>query len=310
MKKKWNLNDMPDQLGKVVIVTGATHGLGYELAKAFAQKNATLVMAVRNSALGQQQAAEFKKLTRQGSIEVIQLDLADLRTVPSFAQRYQQKYDRLDILMNNAGIMAVPYGQTADGFEMHMGVNYLGHFALTGLLLPLIKQTPGCRVVNTSSAAEKYGSVAAWLKNIQLEQGYERWTAYGHSKLAQLMFAIELNRRFQRANLKAIAIGAHPGFAKTNLRVSQMAVESNPFHKYMNWVFEQMSQSQDLGALPLLYAATDPAAEAGAYYGVDGLFEVRGYPKKVSPSRKAYDEAVARQMWEKSEALTGVVYEF
>jgi NAD(P)-dependent dehydrogenase (short-subunit alcohol dehydrogenase family) len=241
---------------------------------------------------------------------VIQLDLADLSTVHTFAQLYQQKYDRLDILMNNAGIMAVPYGKTVDGFELHMGVNYLGHFGLTGLLLDVIKRTPGSRVVNTSSGAERYGNISAWLKDIHQERRYERWTAYGHSKLAQLMFAIELNRRFQQFNVKAAAIGAHPGFARTNLRVSRMSVESNLFHKYLNWFFEQISQSQELGALPLLYAAADPEAEAGAYYGVDGLLEIRGYPKKVRPSRQAHNEAVARQLWEISEKLTGITYEF
>jgi NAD(P)-dependent dehydrogenase (short-subunit alcohol dehydrogenase family) len=309
MKKHWNLADMPDQSNKVVVVTGATNGLGYEMGKAFALKNATLIMAVRNPELGEARAAEFRALTKSGGVEVMHVDLGDLDTVRGFAESFKSRYDRLDVLMNNAGIMAVPYGKTKDGFERHIGVNYLGHFALTGLLLDVIKRSPGCRVVNTSSISEKTGNIRRLLADFNQERGYERWTSYGHSKLAMLMFAFELNRRFEQHGVNAAAIGAHPGFARTNLRTRGMTVEPNLLHRYMNVFFEWMSADQAAGALPLLYAATDPEAEAGEYYGVH-LLGWRGYPAKNRPTRQAHNRELAQRLWETSEALTGVVYAF
>jgi NAD(P)-dependent dehydrogenase (short-subunit alcohol dehydrogenase family) len=309
MKRHWNLADMPDQSGKVAVVTGATNGLGYEMGKAFALKNATLVIAVRNPELGEARAAEFRALTTTGSVRVMHLDLGDLDTVRRFAEAFTSQYDRFDILMNNAGIMAVPYGKTKDGFERHIGINYLGHFALTGLLLDTIKQSPGCRVVNVSSTSEKMGNIRRLLVDFNQERRYERWTAYGHSKLAMLMFAFELNRRFEQHGIDALGIGAQPGFARTNLRTRGMTAESNLIHRYLNVLFEWMSTGQEEGALPLLYAAADPEAEAGEYYGVH-LMGWRGYPAKNRPSRQAYDRELARRLWEVSEELTGVTYRF
>lgn len=187
MVEHWTLDNMPDQTGKVVIVTGATHGLGYEVAKGFAAKNATLILAVRNRTLGQERVAEFCQINPNGKFEVMSLQLDDLASVHQFAEEFKGKYQRLDVLVNNAGIMAVPFGKTKDGFEMHIGVNYLGHFALTGLLLPIIKQTPGARVIAVASEAEKYGNIESLLADFGYEKRYERWMAYGHSKLAQLM---------------------------------------------------------------------------------------------------------------------------
>jgi NAD(P)-dependent dehydrogenase (short-subunit alcohol dehydrogenase family) len=309
MKRHWNLADMPDQTGKVVVVTGATNGLGYEMGKAFALKNATLVMAVRNPELGEERAAEFRALTTTGSVAVMHIDLGDLDSVRQFARTFTSQYERLDILANNAGIMAVPYGKTKDGFERHIGVNYLGHFALTGLLLDVIKQSPGCRIVNTSSISEKTGNIRWLLADFNQERRYERWIAYGHSKLAVLMFAFELNRRFEQHGVDAVAIGAHPGFARTNLRTRGMTVEPNLVHRYLNMLFHWMSTDQAAGALPLLYAAADPEAEAGEYYGVH-LLGWRGYPAKNRPARQAHNRELAQRLWEVSEELTGVVYRF
>jgi NAD(P)-dependent dehydrogenase (short-subunit alcohol dehydrogenase family) len=309
MKRHWNLADMPDQAGKVVVVTGATNGLGYEMGKAFALRNATLVMAVRNPELGEARAAEFRALTTTGSVEVMHVDLGDLDTVRRFAGAFTGHHDRLDILINNAGIMAVPYGKTKDRFERHIGINYLGHFALTGLLLDAIKRSPGCRVVNTSSISEKMGNIRRLLVDFNQERGYERWIAYGHSKLAMLMFAFELDRRFEQHGVDALGIGAHPGFARTNLRTRGMTAEPNLLHRYLNVLFHWMSTGQEKGVLPLLYAAADPQAEGGEYYGVH-LLGWRGYPAKNRPSRQAHDRELAQRLWETSEALTGVTYQF
>lgn len=309
MAEHWTLDNMPDQTGKVVIVTGATHGLGYEVAKGFATKNATLILAVRNRTLGQERVAEFCQINPNGKFEVMSLQLDDLASVHQFAEEFKGKYQRLDVLVNNAGIMAVPFGKTKDGFEMHIGVNYLGHFALTGLLLPIIKQTPGARVIAVASEAEKYGNIESLLADFGYEKRYERWMAYGHSKLAQLMFAYELNRRFQQQGYQAQAMGAHPGFARTNLRLSVMPTERNLFHRYLNAFFELISQRQELGALPLLFAAAAPEAQGGEYYGVSRL-QMWGYPAKNHSSRRSHDEQLAKRLWEKSEAVTGVHYEF
>lgn len=306
---RWTLDQMTDQSGKVVIVTGATHGLGYEVAKGFAAKNATLIMAVRNVTLGEERAAEFRKINPTAPIDVIALNLDELASVRQFADVFKAKYQRLDVLVNNAGIMAVPFGKTKDGFEMHIGVNYLGHFALTGHLLPVIQQTPGCRVLAIASTAERMGRINNLLANFDQAKGYERWIAYGHSKLAQLMFAYELNRRFQQHGYQAEAMGAHPGFTRTNLRTSQIPNERNPVHRYMNMFFELISQRQELGGLPLLYAATAPDAKGGAYYGPNRM-QMWGYPAKNKSSRQSHDEQLAKRLWEKSEALTGVRYEF
>lgn len=309
MAEHWTLDNMSDQTGKVVIATGATHGLGYEVAKGFAAKNATLILAVRNRTLGQERVAEFCQINPNGKFEVMSLQLDDLASVRQFAEEFKGKYQRLDVLVNNAGIMAVPFGKTKDGFEMHIGVNYLGHFALTGLLLPIIKQTPGARVIAVASEAEKYGNIESLLADFDYEKRYERWMAYGHSKLAQLMFAYELNRRFQQHGYQAQAMGAHPGFARTNLRVSVMPTERNLFHRYLNAFFELISQRQELGALPLLFAAAAPEAQGGEYYGVS-RFQMWGHPAKNRSSRRSHDEQVAKRLWEKSEAVTGVHYEF
>jgi hypothetical protein len=300
---------MTDQTGKVVVVTGATHGLGYEVSKAFAAKNAALILAVRNMALGQERVNEFCQINPAGKFDVLPLALDDLASVRQFANEFKRKYQRLDVLVNNAGIMAVPYGKTKDGFEMHIGVNYLGHFALTGLLLPVVKHTPGCRVLAIASGAERFGNINVLLADFDQQRRYERWTAYGHSKLAQLMFAYELNRRFQQHGYQAEAMAAHPGFARTNLRVSVMPTERNLFHRYLNAFFELISQRQELGALPLLYAATAPEAKGGEYYGPN-RFQMWGYPARNHSSPPSHDEQLAKKLWEKSEAVTGVHYEF
>lgn len=309
MPTHWTLEAMPDQTGKIVIVTGATHGIGYEAAKAFALKNATLILAVRDTALGQKRVEEFRALHPRSTCDVLALDLGSLASVRAFVAAFKAKYNQLHILINNAGIMAVPFGKTEDGFEKQIGVNYLGHFALTGLLLDVIHKTPGARIIPVASEAERTGNIPALLADFNFDKGYQRWTAYGHSKLAQVMFAYELNRRLQQHGYSAVAIGAHPGFARTNLRTTGMTQERNPLHRFLNIFFEWISQSQALGALPILYAATAPDAKGGEYYGTSRM-QMWGYPAKNSSSAKSHDEAVAKQLWAKSEEVTGVRYTF
>ena len=286
----WTAADMPDQSGRTIIVTGANSGLGEATARALAAAGGSVILACRNKAKGEAAAARMT-----GSVEVRELDLADLASVRAFAQGVSQ----VDVLVNNAGVMAVPQARTADHFEMQFGTNHLGHFALTGLLLPRI----GDRVVALSSGAHRAGHIDLDDLNWQ-HRTYRRWGAYGQSKLADLMFAYELDRRLRAAGSPVRAVAAHPGYAATEL---QARTES-----FMDAVMQLgnrlVAQSAQMGALPTLYAATMPDVSGGDYFGPDGLGELRGHPRRVGSSKASKDEAVARGLWEKSEALTGVAY--
>ena len=311
MKDNWTLADMPDQTGKVVVITGTTSGIGYEQAQAFAARNAKLIVGVRNVEKGEQQAEEFRHVNNNIEIEVLFLDLGDLSSVRGFAGKINQMYKRLDILINNAGLMAVPYGKTQDGFETHIGVNYVGHFVLTALLLDKIKCTPGSRVVNVGSNAEMLGSIKWLLKDFNQEKFYERWISYGHSKQANIMFSYELERRFRAHDIDAVSIAAHPGFPQTHLRTRHFD-EPNLFHRTMHRMFELLGTGHTpaMGALPILYAATDPEAEGGAFYGVEGLIQRAGSPRKRKTTRRSNDQETAKRLWKTTEALTGVSFDF
>jgi NAD(P)-dependent dehydrogenase (short-subunit alcohol dehydrogenase family) len=306
---KWTVNDMPDQTGRVAIVTGANSGLGYESALALASKGAEVIMAVRNMTKGEQAVADIKAQHPSANLVLMELDLGSLDSVHQFAEEYKSQYDRLDILMNNAGIMAVPQGTTEDGFEKQLGVNHLGHFALTGLLLDVILATPSSRVVNVTSTANYMGDFD--FDDLMLEENYSRYGAYGNSKLANVMFTFELQRRLDAAGASTISNTAHPGLAATQLQVntterSGNAIESFFYHRFFMPVF---SQSQAKGALPQLYAATAPDAEPAAYYGPD-FFQMRGYPKEFKANSAAYNADDAKRLWDMSEELTGVTYNF
>ena len=294
----WTTHNIPDQTGKIVIITGANSGLGLESTRALADKGAHVIMACRDTGKGWTAMAPILDANPAAALEVMPLDLADLSSVRAFAAAFSNKHSRLDILMNNAGVMALPQRQeTADGFEMQFGVNHLGHFALTGLLLDHLLATPNSRVVTVSSNAHKVGRIQ--FDNLDAEKSYSQWGAYCQSKLANLLFAYELQRRLDESDANTISVAAHPGYAATNLqRTSKLSLLMNRL----------IAQDQATGALPQLRAATAADVRGGDYYGPDRFFEQRGHPVKVQSNRASHDEAVARRLWSVSEKLTGVQY--
>jgi NAD(P)-dependent dehydrogenase (short-subunit alcohol dehydrogenase family) len=286
----WTEADIPDQSGRTFVVTGANSGLGEVTARELAAHGATVIMACRTTSKG---AAAAARMT--GKTSVARLDLADLASVRSFAA----DCGAIDVLVNNAGVMALPKLRTADGFEMQIGTNFLGHFALTGLLLDKI----GSRVVTLSSGAHRIGKINLDDLNWQ-QRRYRRWGAYGQSKLADLMFAYELQRRLTATGSAVSSVAAHPGYAATELQSKTQSIQD----LVMAVGNRVLAQSADRGALPTLYAATSPEVVGGAYYGPDGVAELRGTPKRVGSSSASRDEAVATRLWQRAEELTGVTF--
>jgi NAD(P)-dependent dehydrogenase (short-subunit alcohol dehydrogenase family) len=298
---------------KTVVVTGANSGLGFEATKELACQGATVIMACRSLDRGETAAYEIRDDLpngTDGTLDVRHCDLADLATVGSFASGVRDDYEEIHVLCNNAGVMAIPRGETANGFEMQLGVNHLGHFALTGHLLDMLVETAGeTRVVTHSSGAHTAGDID--FDDLMREQSYSKWEAYGQSKLANLHFAYELQRRLEDASITDTkSVACHPGYADTNLQYRGPEEMGSRIRyaamKVANTVF---AQSAKKGALPLLYAATAPDAEGGAYYGPGGFRNMRGYPEKQDSNEASRDEAVARRLWETSEELTGVSYD-
>jgi NAD(P)-dependent dehydrogenase (short-subunit alcohol dehydrogenase family) len=291
---KWTAADMPDQAGKTAVVTGANSGLGLVISRELARAGATVVMACRNVKKGERAAAEVGK---RAQLEA--LDLADLDSVRDFAGRLSEA--RVDVLVNNAGVMAPPRRLTADGFESQFGTNHLGHFALTGLLVPKLLAAPEPRVVTMSSGGHRMGRIN--FDDLHGERLYNNWLAYGQSKLANLLFAFELQRR---ADGQLQSLAAHPGYSATNL---QFAGPARWYERAsMALTNRLIAQGADQGALPALYAATVTDVPGGSYIGPDGFLEARGHPHLVTAAGKAYDPEVAARLWEVSEALTGVRY--
>ncbi len=295
--ENWTAQDIPDQTGRVALVTGANSGIGLVTAHDLAAKGATVVMACRNVEKANAAAATIRRDVSGAKLAVMQLDLADLASVRAFAEVFNGAYDRLDMLINNAGTMIPPLTRTKDGFEVQFGANHLGHFALTGLLLERLCSTPGARVVNVSSGAHKTGKID--FDNLQAEKGYRAWAAYSQSKLANLLFTLKLNKVLAEGGSSALAAASHPGWTNTNLQA-----HSGP----MEFLGRFFAQSPEMGALPSLYAATAPDAKANDYFGPGGFQEMRGYPKKASRTDAAKDSAVAEHLWAVSEELTGVHY--
>jgi hypothetical protein len=303
---------MPDQSDRTVVVTGANSGLGYEATAAFAQKGATVVMACRSLERGEQAANEIREAIDQTGavLNVRRCDLADLESVASFAEGVREAYDQLHVLCNNAGVMAIPRAETEDGFEMQLGVNHLGHFALTGQLLGLLVRTAGeTRVVSHSSGAHTAGEMN--FDDLHREESYDKWGAYGQSKLANLLFAYELQRRLDDAGITETAsVACHPGYAATNLQYRGPEQSGSRLRYAMMKVANTVvAQSAEQGALPLLYAATAPDVEGGEYYGPGGLMSMRGAPEQQESNEASHDEADARRLWSRSEELTGVEYD-
>jgi NAD(P)-dependent dehydrogenase (short-subunit alcohol dehydrogenase family) len=303
----WTAAEIPDLTGKVIIVTGANSGIGYESAKEFARKGAQTILACRSMDKAQAALDQIRAEIPEAPAEIMQLDLTSLASVHQFVGEFKASYKQLDVLVNNAGIMWAPYGLTEDGFEKHFGTNHLGHFALTGLLLDLLLETPNARVVTVSSTGHHTGAMD--FDNLMFEngQGYRRQLAYGRSKLANLLFTYELQRRFEAAGADAIATAAHPGGTNTNLT---RYVEDRWYVRAAQPLVERFAQDAAMGALPTIRAAVDPQVKGGDYYGPGGFMEVRGYPVLVPSSQASHDAADAQKLWQVSEELTGVQYNF
>jgi NAD(P)-dependent dehydrogenase (short-subunit alcohol dehydrogenase family) len=306
MADNWTTTDISDQSGKVAVVTGANSGLGLATARELARAGAQVVIASRSTAKADRAAASIRGSVPEAALEVTPLDLADLSSVRAFAEGYVGAGSRLDLLINNAGIMAAPRRLTKDGFESQFGTNHLGHFALTGLLLPALLRAPAPRVVTVSSFLHRRGTMR--FDDLQGERKYDRWGAYSQSKLANLMFCFELQRRATEADTPLLSLAAHPGYASTNL---QFAATDRFYEKAIGWIGNLLiAQSADMGALPTLYAATVPDLPGGTFVGPGGRKQQRGYPTVVTAATKAYDEEEWRRLWEVSEQLTGVHYAF
>jgi len=295
--EKWTSNDIPDLTGKIVIVTGANSGIGYEAALALARKGATVVMACRSMEKAKQATRKIRGEVQGAKLELMNLDLSSLASIRQFADEFEKKYKTLDILINNAGVMMPSYTKTKDGFELQFGTNHLGHFALTGLLLDTITKTPNSRIVVTSSVGHKYGEIQ--FEDLNWEKSYSRLRSYAQSKLANLLFTYELQRRLEQAGSKTIAVAAHPGWSKTSLQ------RHSRFLRILNPLF---GQSMEHGAWPMLYAATSESVRGGEYYGPGGRKEMRGHPKKVESNEKSHDREVAARLWKVSEEMTGIKY--
>jgi NAD(P)-dependent dehydrogenase (short-subunit alcohol dehydrogenase family) len=295
-----------------VVVTGANSGLGWQTARELARHGARVVAACRDQAKGADAAARIRAEQPAAAVEVAELDLADLASVRAFAERLRADLagpgGGLDVLVNNAGVMGIPRRLTADGFEMQFGTNHLGHFALTGLLLPALLARPGARVVTVSSKLHVQGRIDA--EDLQAERRYRPFTAYSQSKLANLLFAFELNRRAERAGAELVSVAAHPGYAATNLQGVGPSMSGSRVGKLAMGISNRLfAQSDARGALPQLYAATAPGVRGGQYFGPHAMSERRGHPAAVGCSPRAREDDVARRLWETSEELTGVRYE-
>ncbi len=294
----WTCDAIPDQRGRTALITGANSGLGLETARALAAKGARVVMACRNQSKAE---AACQKLTpgNGGELIPLELDLADLASVRRGAMEVAERWGGLDLLINNAGVMAPPRQLSAQGFELQFAVNHLGHFALTQQLLPLLR--PGGRVVHVSSGASYFGRIA--FDDLQGEQRYDAWAAYAQSKLANVMTALELQRRLNAQGAAVLSIAAHPGLARTNLQPTSVAARGSRVEALAYRLMDPLFQSAAMGALPQLFSATAPDAEPGGFYGPGGLGNLKGYPKACRIAPAALDAAACNQLWEVSEEL-------
>lgn len=297
---KWTTAKIPDQTGRTAVVTGANTGLGLETAKALAAKGAHVVLAVRNLTKGQAAVDWISRSVKDADLELQRLDLGSLASVREAADELKDKHDRIDLLINNAGVMTPPKETTADGFELQFGTNHLGHFALTGLLIERLLPVTGSRIVTVSSVGHRF-SRGIRFDDLQWERSYNRLQAYGQSKLANLLFTYELQRRL--IGQRTAALAAHPGGSDTELARHL----PGPVQRAVP-LLRPLFQEAAMGALPTLRAATDPSALGGQYYGPDGLGEQKGHPKLVTSNEQSYDMEVQRRLWAVSEELTGVTF--
>ena len=306
MKQRWSSKDIPDLSGKTIIVTGGNSGLGHEAVKSFSAKGAETILACRNEQNGKLAKKEMQEEHPNAKINVMNLDLADLESIHSFVKKFNEKHSKLDVLLNNAGIIC-PYKKTKDNFEMQIGTNHLGHFALTGLLLDCLKNAKGSRIVNVSSLGHKYGKMN--FNDFMYENGgYSIFKAYANTKLSNLLFTYELQRRFEKFDVGCIAVAAHPGVAKSDL--SKHVIKKPLYRIGMTIANSIMSQSTSMGALPEIRAAVDPLAKGGDYFGPGGFQEWKGHPVKVKSNDASHDLNNAEKLWEISEKMTNIDYMF
>lgn len=294
----WNIDRIPNQTGKIAIVTGANSGIGYETTLRLAEKGMTVVLACRDWEKGKEARQKIMHIVRDAKLQIMEIDLADLASVASFAETFKKKFTQLDLLVNNAGVMMPPYEITVDGFEKQLATNYLGHFALTGYLISLLKTTANARVVTLSSLSYKWAEIE--FDDLHFKNGYQKNKAYGQSKRACLVFAYELQRRLTAYGHDTTSLAAHPGLSNTNL--------DRYFPEWLRPLGNLFLQKAAKGALPVLYAATAPTANGGDFIGPNGLLEIRGFPTKVDSDSSSKDVEIAQRLWAESEVLTGVNY--
>jgi NAD(P)-dependent dehydrogenase (short-subunit alcohol dehydrogenase family) len=303
---KWTPRQMPPQQGRLAIVTGANSGIGYQTARYLARAGATVILACRSAAKGEAARAKIAAENAAAKVEVRALDVADLDSVRRFATEFLGEGKALDLLINNAGVMAIPERRTTpQGFEMQFGTNHLGHFALTGLLLPALLRQPKSRVLTVASIAHKGGKLN--FDDLNGERGYDPRGAYQQSKLANLVFGLEFDRRLRAHSADTASVIAHPGVAVTNIVSNGMGAGLKA--RIANMVVSLFAQSDDRGSWPLIYAATSSEVHGGGYYGPDGIAEIKGMPVEVKPKPQALDPAAGKRLWEVSETLTGVRYD-
>lgn len=298
--KKWTAEDILNQAGKVAIVTGSNTGIGFETARMLAENGAKVIMAVRTFEKGEEAAKKIRGKFADADVRVMELDLADLESAAKFAENFKGEFSKLDLLINNAGVMIPPFTKTKDGFELQFGTNHLGHFALTARLLDALKRAANARVVNVASLAHTRGNLDFDDLNWE-RRNYSPWKAYGDSKLSNLYFTYELQRKFEENDCDTIAVAAHPGGTNTDLAR----------HSFLMNIFTGiLGQSAPMGAMPIIRAATDKNVKGGEYYGPDGFGEFYGNPIKVDSSRLSRDEMIANRLWKVSEEMTGVRFDF
>ena len=298
-KKNWTVENIPNQTGKTVIITGSSSGVGYETARVLTDKGATVVIAVRSLEKGNAAADKIRVQNKGADVKVLKLDLADLASVGKFAEEFKKNYARLDLLINNAGVMTPPFSKTKDGFELQFGTNHLGHFALTAHLLDILTNTVGARIVNVTSSAHRLGGLnfddLAWEK-----RRYKAIRAYSDSKLANVYFTFELDRKLKENNFDLLTTAVHPGLTTTEL---------SRHGGLMDYVTRFFGQDVSMGALTVLRAATETELKGGEFFGPDDFLELGGYPVKIKPSKLSKDENIADKLWAVSEKLTGVKFD-
>ncbi len=295
---KWNISQYPSLQGKVAIITGANSGIGFETAFQLAKKGMMVILACRRLDAAVKAKEDILKIHSDAQVTPMKVDLSSLKEVKQFAEDFQEHFDRLDLLLNNAGIMMSPYKETVDGFENQLATNFIGHFALTGLLMQLLLKTPNSRVITLSSLSYKWAQIN--FSDLHFKNGYNKKKAYGHSKRACLVFAYELNRRLSSTGSSTISLAAHPGLSKTNL--------DRYFPALIRPLGNLFLQSPKMGALPVLYAALQKELKGGEYIGPDGFQEMKGYPTIVDSDEATKDEEIANQLWKVAEEMTGVHY--